>query len=242
MLFVNNTVWLSYNSILKSLGYTDIKKLKKRLDINSSYFNNYKTIYPQSKLNKIKLAYQKPNEMYINEAGVYLLLSKSSKQIAEKLSEQLFTEVLPELRKNGKYVLNSTEKANMNKLTKKIKAYQTEIKRTQKQTQNNKTGHGFIYILKVKSVKDGEPKLCFKIGYTADMERRMATYKTGNPDIELVHSENIECNKQQLERCVINLNTLKLLRNKTEIICNVPLRKLLAEISDCKKLLKTYNN
>lgn len=25
----NNTIWMSYNSILKSLGYNDIKKLKK---------------------------------------------------------------------------------------------------------------------------------------------------------------------------------------------------------------------
>ena len=70
----------------------------------------------------------------------------------------------------------------------------------------------------------------------------MATYKTGNPDIELVHSENIECDKKQLEKCVMNLNTLKLLKNNTEIICDIPLKKLIGEINDCKKLLKKHDS
>lgn len=238
----NNTIWLSYNSILKSLGYSDIKKLKKRLSIDSEYFSDYNTIYPQSKLNKIKHDYQKPNEKYINEAGMYQLLNKSSKKIAAQLSNELFTKVLPEIRKTGKFILNSTEKQNMNKLTKKIKAYQTEIKRTKKQIHIDETGNGFIYILKIKTLKDGKTNTCYKIGYTSDLDKRMATYKTGNPDIELVHHENIKCNKKQLEKCVMNLNTLKLLKNKAEVICNVPLKKLIGEINDCKQLLLKYTN
>ena len=72
------------------------------------------------------------------------------------------------------------------------------------------------------------------------MDKRLATYKTGNPDIELVHQENVECNKHQLEKCVLNLNTLKLLRNKTEVICDIPLTTIISEIDDCKKLLEKY--
>lgn len=68
----NNKPWLSYNDILKSLGYTDIKKLKKRLNIDDEFFSSYEKIYPQSKLNKIKLDYQKPNERFINESGIYI--------------------------------------------------------------------------------------------------------------------------------------------------------------------------
>jgi len=128
----------------------------------------------------------------------------------------------------------------MNKLTTKIKRYQQEIKRTQKQSYTDKTGKGFIYVIKVNTVKDGHNKTCYKIGYATNLEKRLATYKTGNPDIELVHSENINCNRKQLEKCILNLNTLKLLKNKTEVICNVSLKQIIEEIEDCKKLLKKY--
>lgn len=236
----DNNIWLSFNSILKSLGYTDLKKLKKRLDINDTYFSTYENIYPQSKLNKIKLDYQKPNEKFINESGIYLLLSQSSKKGAKELSKILFTEVLPELRKRGKFILGKTEKQNMTKLTLKLKNYQKELMRTQKKSFPDKTGNGFIYVLKVNTIQNGSDKICYKIGYTSNLEKRLSTYKTGNPDIELVHQENLKCNKQQLEKCIMNLNILKRLKNKTEVICNVSLKKIQSEINDCKKLLEKY--
>ena len=147
---------------------------------------------------------------------------------------------MPELRNTGKFVLNTTEKQNMNKLTSKIKLYQKELKKTIKQSHQDTTGNGFIYILRVKTIHNGNNKICYKIGYTSDIEKRLATYKTGNPDVELVHSENLHCNKKQLESCVINLNILKLLKNKTEVICDVPLKKILEELEDCKALLKKH--
>jgi len=153
----------------------------------------------------------------------------------------LFTDVLPEIRKTGKFALNTTERKNMNKLTQKLKNYQKESKRTRKHSFPNKTGKGFIYVLKVPTTKNGASKTCYKVGYTANLKKRLATYKTGNPDIELIHQENVECNKQQLEKCVINLNTLKLLRNKTEVICDVSLKEIIEEIADCKKLIEKHS-
>lgn len=237
----DNTLWLSYNDILKSLGYTDIKKLKKRLNIDDEFFCSYEKLYPQSKLNKIKLDYQKPNEKFISESGIYLLLSQSSKDGAKQLSKILFTKVLPELRKNGKFILNTNEKKNMNALTKKLKLYQKELNKTKKHTYSNNTGNGFIYILKVNTVHNGTEKICYKIGYTANLEKRLQTYKTGNPDVELVYHENLKCNKKMLEKCIKNLNTLKLLKAKSEIICDVSLEKLKTEIQDCKNLLEKHN-
>ena len=70
----------------------------------------------------------------------------------------------------------------------------------------------------------------------------MATYKTGNPDVELVHQENIKCNKKQLEKCVLNLNTLKRLKHKTEVICDTPLKTILEEIKECHKLLERFSS
>ena len=236
----DNSVWMSYNDILKSIGYSDVKKLKKRIFIDTKYFSDFNTIYSSSKLNKIKELYQKPNEKLINESGIYLLLSKSSKQIAKQLSDKLFSEVLPELRKTGKFILNTTERDRLKKLTTKLKIKEKEIKRTIKQNYPDETKKGFIYILKVPTIHDGKHKTCHKIGYTANLEKRLATYKTGNPDVELAHHENLHCNKKQLEACVMSLNVLKRLKNRTEVICDVPLEKIKAEIEDCKKLLSKH--
>ncbi|NBU52948.1 MAG: GIY-YIG nuclease family protein, partial [Alphaproteobacteria bacterium] len=110
-----------------------------------------------------------------------------------------FADVLPELRKKGKFILNSVDKKKMQTLTNKIKLYQQELKRTKKQSYGNKTGKGFIYVIKVKTAMDGQQKTCYKIGYTANLEKRLATYRTGNPDLELEYQENLKCNKKQLE-------------------------------------------
>ena len=112
-----------------------------------------------------------------------------------------------------------------------------------KQSFPDKTKKGFIYALKVKTIHDGKKKICYKIGYTENLEHRLATYKTGNPDaeLEISHQENINCNKQQLETCILNLNTLKKLKYNTEVICDVPLKKIIEEIVDCKKLLEKHS-
>lgn len=68
----NNTIWLSYNNVLKSLGYNDIKKLKKRIGIKNDYFSTYENIYPQSKLNKIKQIYQNlMKNLLVNQVFIY---------------------------------------------------------------------------------------------------------------------------------------------------------------------------
>ena len=77
----HNTIWLSFNSILKSIGYSNLKQYKYRLTLDDKYFSTYESIYPQSKLNTIKIDYQKPNEKFINEAGLYLLLSRHQNQL-----------------------------------------------------------------------------------------------------------------------------------------------------------------
>lgn len=130
----------------------------------------------------------------------------------------------------------------MRKLTRRIKNLDLELKRTKKYSYDNKTGQGFIYIIRIKTQHNGYDKVCYKIGYTANLKKRMATYETGNPNIELAHKENIKCNKKQLETCILNLNTLKLLKNKTEIICDVPLKKIIEEIEECKKLINKFEN
>lgn len=53
---------------------------------------------------------------------------------------------------------------------------------------------------------------------------------------------NVNCSKEQLEKCVLNLNILKLLKSNNEIICNTSLAKIIKEIKDCRKLINKYSN
>jgi hypothetical protein len=174
------------------------------------------------------------------------VLNNSTKPLAKEFRDELFSNILPKLREDGEFKFNINDKAKLKKLTKKLQLIHKEqtmkrltIKRYTEYI--NTSGKGFIYVLKVKTPHNGQEKDCYKIGYTANLEKRMATYKTGNPDIKLEHYENINCNKKQLEKCVINLNYLKLLKNKTEVICNVSLDKLKEEFNDCKQLLNKHS-
>jgi len=57
-----------------------------------------------------------------------------------------------------------------------------------------------------------------------------------------VYQENVNVSKKQLEKCVLNLNIMKRLSSKNEIICNSSLKTIINEIKDCKKIISKYNN
>jgi len=90
-------------------------------------------------------------------------------------------------------------------------------------------------------LRNGIIKICYKIGYATNLNKRLDSYKTGHPDIELVYQENVNVSKQQLEKCVLNLNIMKRLSTKNEIICDSSLKEIINEIQDCKKLIDKYN-
>jgi prophage antirepressor-like protein len=244
ILFDNtNSVWFSYINILKSLGYKNVNLQKARLQLDDKYLSTYSNIFNLSNNNKKILNNIQPHMKMISEAGLYFLLSKSNKAYSKLLLEELFTEILPSLRKTGKFNLNTTEKQNMKKLTKKMQLIQKEqsIRNTTTKKYKNTSGKGFIYVLKVKKLKNGKLIICYKIGYATNLNARLETYKTGHPDIELVHQENVNVNKKQLEKCVLNLNIMKRLSSKNEIICNKSLEEIISEINDCKKLIQKHN-
>ena len=241
-----NNIWFSYNNILNSINYKDAKTQKKRFNLEDKFFDTYENIYKKSKSNKHNNNNIQPATKMINESGVYLLLSKSSKKIAKQLMENLFIDILPSIRKTGEYKVDSADKLKLKKLTKKLELIQKEQsmkKLTTKQYTKyiNTSKKGFIYILKVKMLRSGIEKICYKIGYTSDLNKRLESYKTGHPDIELVYQENVNVNKKQLEKCVLNLNILKRLQNNNEIICDSSLEDIINEIKDCKKLIRKYS-
>jgi len=237
-------IWFALPHLLIALDYSSYRDEIKTIDniIDKENISTFGEILNNSSRRIIQKVKIHPHTKMISEGGLYLLLNKSRKPIAIELKQELYTKVLPQIRKTGQYKANSTDKIKLKKLTERLRLKDKELKRTLKQSFPDKTKKGFIYVLKVKSIHDGQNKICHKIGYTANLEKRLATYKTGNPDVELAHHENLHCNKKQLETCIMNLNTLKRLKNRTEVICDVSLEKIIEEIEDCKKLLEKHTN
>ena len=245
----DNKIWFSFRQILNILEYQNIKAEIKRIEIDDKEIltlENLLKIIPVKNHIEYNRYIQHKMKM-ISEAGLFMLLDKSKKPKAIELKKILYTKVLPSIRKIGKFTVNSDDKLKLKKLTKKLQLIQKEqsMKRltSKKYTKyNNITGSGFIYVLKVKLLRDGKYEICYKIGYASNLNKRLETYKTGHPDIELVYQENINVSKKQLEKCVLNLNILKRLSSKNEIICNKSLEEIKDEIKDCKKIINKHSN
>ena len=245
----NNKIWFSIRQILNTLEYKNIKAEIKRIEIDDKEILTLEQLLKiVPKHNYIEYNnYIQPHMKMVSEVGLFMLLDKSKKPIAIELKKILYTNVLPSIRKTGKYSVNSEDKLKLKKLTKKLQLIQKEqsIKKltSKKYTKyNNLSGKGFIYVLKVKILKDGKEIQCYKIGYASNLNKRLETYKTGHPNIEIVYQENVNISKKQLEKCVLNLNIMKRLSSKNEIICNKSLAEIKSEIEDCKKLIKKHIN
>ena len=243
----NKMIWFSLKQIFGLLEYKNVRQETKRIEIDEHeilQLSELLKIVPTE--NKIEYNNMQPHMKMISESGLFMLLDKSKKPKALELKKILYTEVLPSIRKTGEYKVGREDKLKLRNLTKKLKLIQKEqsIRRlTSKRYTNykNTSGKGFIYVLKVKMLKNGIIKICYKIGYATNLNKRLESYKTGHPDIELVYQENVNVSKQQLEKCVLNLNIMKRLSTKNEIICDSSLKEIINEIQDCKKLIDKYN-
>ena len=244
----DNKIWFAFRQVIDILDYKNIRKEMKRIEIDKKEIISLENLLNKvSKENKIEYTNNlQPTLKMISESGLFILLNKSKKPYAEKLKTEIYTKILPSIRQTGEYKVDNKDKLKLKKLTKKLQLIQKEqsIKRlTSKKYTNykNSSGKGFIYVLKVKILKDGKLVICYKIGYATNLNERLETYKTGNPDIELVYQENVYVSKKQLEKCVLNLNIMKRLTDKNEIICDSSLKDIISEIQDCKKLIKKYS-
>ena len=70
-----------------------------------------------SLLNKIH-----PNTVFVNESGLYQLLSNSYKPVAIEFRNELFPDILPTIRKTGIFKMKEKDNAKLKELNKKIKS------------------------------------------------------------------------------------------------------------------------
>jgi prophage antirepressor-like protein len=245
----NKKIWFSLRDVFNALGYKNVKAEIKRLDIKDIHITNYINLH-NNLINNNTTKTRKhlhPQLKLVDESGIYIILNKSNKPLAKEFQDELFSNILPKLREDGQFKFNTNDRKQLQTLKNKLKLIQKEqtMKRltTKKYTDyKNTSGKGFLYVLNVKKLRNGKEEKCYKLGYATNLNKRLDTYKTGHPDIDIVYQENVNVSKKQLEKCILNLNIMKRLSSKNEIICNSSLEEIKNEIKDCKKMILKYSS
>ena len=70
-----------------------------------------------------------PNKIFINESGLYEILSKTTKSLAKLFMDKYFTDIMPTIRKTGSYKLHKSDKSKLNKINKKLSSIKKSNKR-----------------------------------------------------------------------------------------------------------------
>ena len=100
--------------VFKALGYKDIKKEIKRLEINDEHITSLGKILQNPEYTNSNLETKRhPQTVMIDEPGIYVLLDKSTKPIAKQFRNELSNDILPELREKGSYSFNPKEKQKL---------------------------------------------------------------------------------------------------------------------------------
>jgi prophage antirepressor-like protein len=231
---LDGVIWFGMKSLLKALNYKSKINDYKTLNINNKYLKSYKKIKVPPSMG-VPLNFQ-PRTKFINESGLYQLLSKSTKSLAKKFMEKYFIDIMPEIRKSGQYILSDKEKKKINKLNKKINNLKQENYYLDNNKKYIKSVNGYLYISVGNAFINGTIKKVYKIGYSKNIKNRIRTYKTGNPNFKLKYYIITKLNKEQLEKCVLNLNKQNLIKKDNEIIY-IKLKDLIQDLNDCQNLI-----
>jgi prophage antirepressor-like protein/predicted GIY-YIG superfamily endonuclease len=220
----NSQIWFKLRDVLKVLGYKNVTRALSRFDINDNFTLAYSKINISNRIN-LPDNFQK-NSRFINEAGLYKLLTNSKKDIANKFKDELFINILPQIRKNGMYVLN-------NKDNNKIKQQNLIIRDLEQNQKNIVYPEGpSLYIIK----KRRNSKTYYKIGYTKNLNRRLRTYNTG--EVNKIHFNYFIL----LENSSIDSCMKKIMKNKEYIknkeFYKISLRQIIEFIIKCNNKIK----
>jgi prophage antirepressor-like protein len=103
----NGEVWFVAKDVADALGYSDTYAMTRRLDKDESM--------------TAKLAGMNMNSVFINESGLFSSILGSQKPEAKRFKKWVTSEVLPAIRKTGKYEAPKVEPKQDGSLLEKIK-------------------------------------------------------------------------------------------------------------------------
>lgn len=239
----DNNIWFSLRDIIKVLGYNNVTNAITNIKISSEYKMEYSKILTPNGQGVKKFI--KPNRKFINEPGLYELLSISTKPLAKIFMDEYFTKIMPEIRKTGKFMLDNQNKKKLNKINNKL----TLVENNNKNLLNNQRnlvypiGNALYVIIKIINNKN-----YFKIGYTKDLNKRLKVYNTSFP-YKIFYNYYILVNDPDINRCIKNImKNEEFIKNKEYykttlnkvlkfiVLCDKSLNKIC-----CGYCLKCYN-
>jgi len=141
----------------------------------------------------------KQNMIIINEAGLYKLIMRSKKHIAQKFQEWVCEDVLPSIRKKGEYILEEY-KQKLEEKQKELEHKQEEIK----DVKNKLTKEENLVLRLKKSVANHSKKYRFYHSF----KEMLAVYIISDPskfnqsELKIGFTENIN-NRLASDRCMI---------------------------------------
>ncbi len=139
----DGNIWFSLKDLLKMLGYIDPKHGIDDIQINKNF---------KKKFTNLKVAGFNPppnfqqNTYFINESGLYELLTKSSKSVAKEFLNKYLIDIMPQIRKTGKYISNNNDTNKIKKLNNKINNYKLELNYYDDKYKFKPSTNGYLYI------------------------------------------------------------------------------------------------
>jgi len=227
----DGNIWFGLRDIFKILGYTNIDKAINKINCNNSYKEYYKNI--RLCLLGHTLRNMQPNQIFINESGLYEVLTKSTKLLAKEFLKKYLINIMPTIRKTGKYISNNNDMNKIKKLNNKIDNYKTELNYYDTKYKFDPSNYGYLYINEDNQIKNGIKQKCFKIGYCLDMKKRVDIYKVGNFKHKLLAYIPLQIDRKQIEQCVKNRLKSHLTKQSSDTICYLSLDNLKKDIIDC---------
>lgn len=110
VIIVDGNPWFRGHDVATSLGYKDQQRTIYR-HVRPKHKTTFEDLLQKGKLNQLPLVQnqlplgnQQPHELYVNEPGLYSLIFRSKLPKAEEFTDWVFEEVLPAIRKTGRYV------------------------------------------------------------------------------------------------------------------------------------------
>ena len=220
----DNIIWFNAKQICTSLDYKQPKQaIIKNVDKDDKI-----------QLKNMNISFeieQQPDSIYIKESGLYSLLISGKTKRAKKFHKWLTNEVLPKLRKKNV----DTSDEEINKLLQKI----NELDKYNKVLQNDLKLEKFPKGAMVYVVKDYDldGTLCYKLGKTDDMNKRIKIYNTHSiHKKEVVHYVEIKC-PLQLESCIKSMLYNYKVKNKKDFF-KCSLEKIIQAFDKCLESIK----
>ena len=138
------------------------------------------------------------------------------------------TEIMPEIRKTGKYIIDSTNKVKLDKINAELE----NIKKDNKQLFNNQRNVNYpidkaIYII-ITIIND---KKYYKVGFTKNLNKRLHVYNTGNP-YKILFNYYLLVNDENIDNCMkYIMKNDELYKNKEYYVSS--LNKILKFLQKC---------